>query len=286
MEAVSIKALLEAGVHFGHQCSRWDPRMKPYLFTARNGIHIIDLDKTVNLLMKASHFVLEQVARGGSVLFVGTKPQAQEVIEKEATRAGMFYVNQRWLGGMLTNFRTIKQSIDKLKDYYARVENGEMAKLPKKEQILLAREAGKMQKSLGGIRDMDHLPAVVVLVDPRREQTAKLEANRLRIPVVAVADSNCNPGGIDFIIPGNDDAIRSIQLIITQLADACLAGSEKRQAVIRKEVEAKGADEKTGPGAGERKVGGRGRAYTGAERGRPGEESAPARKPGVVVVHS
>lgn len=282
---VSVKALLEAGVHFGHQVSRWDPRMKPYLFTARGGIHIIDLEKTYALLKKAANFVYDQVARGGTVLFVGTKPQAQEVIEQEAKRVNMFYVSQRWLGGMLTNYKTIKQSIDKLKNYYARVESGEITKLPKIEQLERSREAIKMERSLGGIRDMNQLPAVVVIVDPNREKIAKAEAARLRIPVVAIADSNCNPNGIDYLIPGNDDAIRAIQLIVGTLSEACEQGMNKRQEIIRKEVEAQGA-RKDAPdaakaaagGVEERKMAGnRGRAYTGKERGEraPGGPARP-----------
>lgn len=268
MSDISLKSLLEAGVHFGHQVSRWNPKMKPYLYMARNGIHIIDLEQTIPLLHKAYQFVLDQVARGGSVLFVGTKPQAQEVVVQEAQRAGMFYVTHRWLGGMLTNFKTIKQSINKLKDYYVRKESGELARLVKREQLQLERQAEKMECSLGGIRDLDGLPTVVIVVDPNRECIALRESKRLGIPVVALADSNCNPDEIDFLIPGNDDAMRSIQLVVTFLADACVVGMERRQVVIQKQREAK-EDPKAGtPRQEERQVGGRGRAYV-AERPAP-----------------
>lgn len=236
MSEPSLKSLLEAGVHFGHQVSRWNPRMKPYLFSARNGIHIINLEQTLGLLKKAHRFIEEQVAHGGKVLFVGTKPQAQESIGNTADRTGMYYVRNRWLGGMLTNYRTIKQSIDKMKAYYVRKENGELEKLPKKEQVKLAKLTIKMERSLGGIRDMEALPVAVVIVDPNREHIAQKEANRLRIPVIALADSNCDPDGVDFLIPGNDDAIRSIQLVMDYLGDACEAGMMRRQAVLQEEA--------------------------------------------------
>lgn len=291
MSDISLKSLLEAGVHFGHQVSRWNPKMKPYLFMARNGIHIIDLEQTIPLLHKAYQFVLDQVARGGSVLFVGTKPQAQEVVVQEAQRAGMFYVTHRWLGGMLTNFKTIKQSINKLKDYYARKESGELARLVKREQLQLERQAEKMECSLGGIRDLDGLPTVVIVVDPNRECIALREAKRLGIQVVALADSNCNPDEIDFLIPGNDDAMRSIQLVVTFLADACVLGMERRQVVIQKQREAKEDPSKIGmPRQEERKVGGRGRAYVaerpvprGGRRKGKGPEVTSAAAPATVV---
>ncbi|MBI2343127.1 MAG: 30S ribosomal protein S2 [Deltaproteobacteria bacterium] len=281
MAEVTLQSLLEAGVHFGHQVSRWNPKMKPYLFTARNGIHIIDLEKTLPMLHRAYHFVLDQVAHGGMVLFVGTKPQAQPVIEEEAKRCEMHYVNHRWLGGMLTNFRTIKQSIDRLTSYYDRKEQGELANLRKKEQLLMAREAAKMERSLGGIRTMEQLPAVVITVDPNRERIVLREANRLRIPVVALADSNCDPEGIDFLLPGNDDAMRSIRLVIQHLADGCLAGLAKRREVIEREMAAKTeADQKKRPikAAEERKIGGRGRAYVSKDRNDPTDK--PGRREG------
>lgn len=265
MADVTLKGLLAAGVHFGHQVSRWDPRMRPYIFSARNGIHIINLEQTVPLLFKAHNFLLDQVARGGKVLFVGTKPQARDVIEEEAKRAGMPYVAHRWLGGMLTNFRTIKQSIDRLRSYYERDAKGELAKLTKREQLRLRREAEKMEQSLGGIKDLDHVPTVVVIVDPKKEHIAQAEANRLHLPVIALTDTNCDPSGIDFVIPGNDDAMRAVQLVIANLADACVAGMEKRQQVIRQEVAAKseGGVAKVGnPRAVEHKVGAKGRSFT------------------------
>lgn len=267
MEGISIRSLLEAGVHFGHQVSRWNPRMKPYLFTARNGIHIIDLEQTLPMLHRAYNFVLDTVSRGGTVLFVGTKPQAQEVIENEASRVGMFYVKHRWLGGMLTNFKTIKKSIDRLKKFYERQENGDLAKLHKKEQLQLTREATKMERSLGGIRDMTDVPSAVVIVDPKREHIALKESRRLGIPVIALVDSNCDPEGVDFIIPGNDDAMRSIQLVVTNLVHACEMGLERRQEVIRAEVEAKkAAQPKVDARAKEQKMGGRGKAYIGRDK--------------------
>ncbi len=287
MGEISLKGLLEAGVHFGHQCSRWNPRMKPFLFTARNGIHIIDLEQTVPMLHKAYHFVLDQVARGGTVLFVGTKPQAQEVIIEESARTEMPYVVHRWLGGMLTNYKTIKQSIDRMRSYQERKEKGELAKLTKKEQLMLERESIKMERSFGGIRNMEQLPAVVVVVDPNREHIAQAEANRLKIPVVALADSNCNPKNIDFLIPGNDDAMRAIKVVISHLADACMVGRERRQEVIRAEVEnrEKLGKEKTAanPRAQERKMTGpKPRAYVGKEKSTNGE--APAAP--VVEIHT
>jgi small subunit ribosomal protein S2 len=274
MAEVTLKSLLEAGVHFGHQVSRWNPKMRPYLFSARNGIHIINLEQTLPLLQKAFHFVVDRVAHGGMVLFVGTKPQAQVVIQEETARCEMFFVRHRWLGGMLTNFRTIKQSIDKLRSYYERKEKGELAKLHKKEQLQLERGAIKMERSLGGISAMEKLPSVVVVVDPNREHIALREAQRLGIPVVALTDSNCNPDGVDFVIPGNDDAMRSIRLIISHLADACLEGMAKRREVIEKEMAEKGSEEKKPQKrAEERKVGGRGRAYVSKDK-----EPAPAAK--------
>lgn len=271
MEAISLKTLLEAGVHFGHQVSRWNPKMRGFLFGDRGGIHIIDLEQTLPMLHKAYGFIVEQVAHGGSVLFVGTKPQAAEVVEEEAKRCEMYYVNKRWLGGMLTNFRTIKQSIGRLKDYYTRKENGELAKLRKKEQLTMEREAMKVEHSLGGISTMESLPAVVIVVDPNRERIAQREAARLHIPVVGLVDSNCDPDGVDFVIPGNDDAMRSIRLVVQHLADACVEGMSKRREVIQKELAAKPGEGKEADGGArveERKIGGRGRAYVGREEGK------------------
>ncbi|MBI2346163.1 MAG: 30S ribosomal protein S2 [Deltaproteobacteria bacterium] len=261
MVDVSIQSLLEAGVHFGHQVSRWNPKMRPYIFTARNNIHIIDLEQTLPMLARAYQFVVDQVGRGAGVLFVGTKKQAQEVIQTEAQRVGAYYVSHRWLGGMLTNFRTIKQSIDRLKAIYVRRDAGELEKLPKKEALLINRESEKLERSLGGIKDMDQIPGVIFLVDPKKERIALREANRLRVPVVALADTNCDPDGIDYLIPGNDDAIRAIQLIVTHLADAVAEGGVRRQAAIREEVERKAKRGAEGPRTEERKVAGKGRAY-------------------------
>ncbi len=272
-QQITLKSLLESGVHFGHQVSRWNPKMRTFLFGDRGGIHIIDLEQTLPLLHKAYGFIVDRVSHGGHVIFVGTKPQAQEVIEEEAKRCEMFYVNHRWLGGMLTNFRTIKQSIERLKSYYERKEKGELAKLRKKEQITLERENEKIERSLGGISRMESLPAVIVVVDPNREHIAKSEANRLHIPVVGLVDSNCDPDGIDFVIPGNDDAMRSIKLVVQHLANACLEGLARRREVIQKELAGKIGEgkEKDGARVEERKIGGRGRAYVGKEEGAGGK---------------
>ena len=225
MPEVSMKQLLEAGVHFGHQTSRWNPKMKPYIFGARNGIYIIDLQRTVKLFEQAYAFVRELAARGGWVLFVGTKKQAQDAIREEAERCGMFYVNTRWLGGTLTNFQTIKQSIDRLKKCEEMLEDPAMAEaLTKKEMLGVARERDKLLQSLGGIKAMRKLPDALFVIDPKKEEIAVKEANKLRIPVVAVVDTNCDPDVVDFKIPGNDDAIRAIRLFCAAMADASLEG--------------------------------------------------------------
>lgn len=237
MAQVSVKELLEAGVHFGHQTARWNPKMKPYIFTARNGIHIIDLQKTADQANKAYKFVADSVALGAKVLFVGTKKQSQEVIKEQAERAKMFYVNHRWLGGMLTNFKTIKQSIDRLNGWYQKRDSGELEKLPKREVLTIQRKVEKLEYSLLGIKDMLKAPDIVFIVDPHKENIAKLEANRLGIPVIALTDTNCDPTGIDHIIPGNDDAIRAITRVVSMIADACAEGLERREIVIRREAE-------------------------------------------------
>lgn len=240
MAYVSMKELLEAGVHFGHQTRRWNPKMKPYIFGARNGIYIIDLQKTVQLFKVAYEFVAEQVAEGGKVLFVGTKKQAQDTIYEEATRCGMYYVNHRWLGGMLTNFQTIKHSIDRLKTFESMKEDGSLKRFPKKEILSMEKKAAKLEKALGGIKDMDRLPEVVYVVDTHREDIAVRESRKLGIPVVAIVDSNCDPTEIDYVIPGNDDAIRAIRLLSSRIADACLEGlnrrAERLQAISDKEA--------------------------------------------------
>lgn len=228
MVEMSVKEMLEAGAHFGHQTHRWDPRMKPFIYGARNGIHIIDLAKTVRLCATACEFIARQVAEGGHVLFVGTKRQAQPIIEEEARRAGMFFVTQRWLGGSLTNFKTIQASISRLKELERRRNEEGLEGLTKKEKLGVEREIIKLTRSFGGIKEMNRLPAVVFIIDPHRESIALQEAVRLNIPVVAVADTNCNPEGITFLIPGNDDAIKSIRLFTSKAAAACQEGLSRR----------------------------------------------------------
>ena len=233
MSEVTMKQLLEAGVHFGHQTSRWNPKMKPYIFGARNGIYIIDLQQTVRMFRDAYGYVRELVADGGTILFVGTKKQAQDAIREEAERCGMFHVTNRWLGGMLTNFQTIKQSIDRLRKHEETLESDAMAQaLTKKELIMISRERDKLMASLGGIKNMKKLPDALFIVDPKKEEIAVKEANKLGIPVVAAVDTNCDPDVIDYKIPGNDDAIRAIRLFCTAIADAVLEGralAEERQ---------------------------------------------------------
>lgn len=241
MAYVTMKELLEAGVHFGHQTKRWNPKMKPYIFGARNGIYIIDLQRTVAMFKTAYDFVLNTVAEGKSVLFVGTKKQARESIYEEANRCEMFYVHNRWLGGMLTNFQTIRQSINRL-NYLNEIQNdGSINVFPKKERLKLAKERVKLDNNLGGIRTMNGLPGAIFVVDPKNEAIAVREGQRLNIPIVAVVDTNCDPDEIDYIIPGNDDAIRAIRLLTSRVADACIAGKEryeeKMQAEADKEVE-------------------------------------------------
>ncbi len=242
-----MQELLEAGVHFGHQTQKWDPRMKPFIFGERRGIHIIDLERTVPLFTKACEFVAERVASGGEVLFVGNKRQAQPVIEEQAKRCKMHYVNSRWLGGTLTNFKTIKASIDRLKDLETKMESGAFETLTKRERRHIEREIAKLSKSLGGIKAMESVPSVLFIIDPHKEQIAQREANRLGIPVVAVTDTNCNPEDIDFVIPGNDDAIKAIRIFAGRIADACLHGLDLRQERIRKEVAAEEAKEPPPP---------------------------------------
>ncbi len=224
MASLTMKELLEAGVHFGHQTKRWNPKMQKYIFGERNGIYIIDLQKTLKKFREAYHFVRDLAAAGGTVLFVGTKKQAQETVYEEATRCGMFYVNQRWLGGTLTNFATIRKSIARLKKLEEMKESGEHERLPKKEVLGLERERAKLEKALAGIKEMDRLPSAVFIIDPRTEKIALAEAQRLAIPIVAIVDTNCDPTGIDYPIPGNDDAIRSVRLITSRIADAVNEG--------------------------------------------------------------
>jgi small subunit ribosomal protein S2 len=229
MALISMKALLESGVHFGHRTNKWDPRMKPYIFTERNGIHIIDLQQTVKLLNQAYTIVRDAVANGGTVLFVGTKRQAQETVRDEATRCGMPYVTERWLGGMLTNWSTMHARIKELDRLEGLRDTGEINKLTKKEGLLIGREIIRLLTRLSGIRSMKHVPEVIFVVDVSREEAAVHEANLLKIPVVAMVDTNCNPGGIDYVIPSNDDAIRAIKLLVAKMADAVLEGKAMRK---------------------------------------------------------
>jgi len=229
MSVVTMKQLLEAGVHFGHQTRRWNPKMAPYIFTERNGIYVIDLQKTVQKLEEAYNFVKNLVMEGGTLLFVGTKKQAQATIEEEATRCGMFYVNQRWLGGMLTNYATISKRVERLKQLEAMEEDGSFAVLPKKEVIQLRLERAKLEKFLKGIKGMTKLPDALFVVDPRKERIAVSEARKLGIPVIAIVDTNCDPDEIDYVIPGNDDAIRAVNLLASKMADAVLEGKQGEQ---------------------------------------------------------
>ena len=226
MAVVAMKQLLEAGVHFGHQTRRWDPKMAEYIFQARNGIHIIDLQKTSKKLDEAYSFMKEQAEEGKTVLFVGTKKQAQECIKDAAQKSGMYYVDQRWLGGMLTNFGTIRKRIDRLNELEAMQEDGTFDVLPKKEVIILKKEMEKLEKNLGGIKEMKEIPGVIFVVDPKKERIAILEARKLGIPVVGLIDTNCNPEDVDYAIPGNDDAIRAVKLITDVMASAIIEGKQ------------------------------------------------------------
>lgn len=226
MAVVAMKQLLEAGVHFGHQTRRWDPKMAEYIFQARNGIHIIDLQKTSKKLDEAYSFIKEQAEEGKTILFVGTKKQAQECMKEAAQKCGMFYVDQRWLGGMLTNFETIRKRVQRLKDLETMQEDGTFDVLPKKEVILLKKEMEKLERNLGGIKEMEELPGVIFLVDPKKERIAILEAKKLGIPVVGLVDTNCNPEELDYPIPGNDDAIRAVKLIADVMANAVIEGKQ------------------------------------------------------------
>ena len=230
MAVVSMKQLLEAGVHFGHQTRRWNPKMAPYIYTERNGIYIIDLQKTVKKLEEAYNFVRDLSADGGYVLFVGTKKQAQDAIREEAARCGGYYVNARWLGGMLTNFRTMRTRIDRLAQLRKMEEDGTFAMLPKKEVIKHQGEIAKLEKYLGGVKEMKKLPAALFIVDPRKERNAIAEARKLNIPIVAIVDTNCDPDEIDYVIPGNDDAIRAIRLIAATMANAAIEGRQGEDA--------------------------------------------------------
>ena len=233
-----MKQLLEAGVHFGHQTRRWNPKMAPYIYTERNGIYIIDLQKTVKKLEEAYNFVRDLSANGGNVLFVGTKKQAQDAIKEEAARCGGYYVNARWLGGMLTNFRTMRTRIDRLAQLRKMEEDGTFAMLPKKEVIKHQGEIEKLEKYLGGVKEMKKLPAALFIVDPRKERNAIAEARKLNIPIVAIVDTNCDPDEIDYVIPGNDDAIRAIRLIASAMANAAIEGRQGEDAAEAAEAPA------------------------------------------------
>lgn len=226
MAVISMKQLLEAGVHFGHQTRRWNPKMAPYIFTERNGIYIIDLQKTVKKIDEAYNFIKDTVAEGKSILFVGTKKQAQDAIKEEAVRCGMFYVNQRWLGGLMTNNKTIQTRIDFIRNFEKMEEEGTLALLPKKEVAQLQGKKDKLEKFLGGIKDMKDLPGALFVVDPKKERIAIAEARKLNIPIVAIVDTNCDPEEVDYVIPGNDDAIRAVKLLVARMADAVIEGNQ------------------------------------------------------------
>jgi len=237
MAVVTMKQLLEAGVHFGHQTKRWNPKMKPYIYGARNGIYIVDLQKTVKVFKTAYQFIVDTVANGEEIIFVGTKRQAADAIQEEAERCNMHFVNSRWLGGTLTNFKTIQGSIERLRRIEEMAADGKLDRLPKKDVLTIQRVYTKLEKNLGGIKNVHRLPGALFVIDPQRERIAVAEANKLNIPVVAVVDTNCDPDPIDYVIPGNDDAIRAIRLFTSKVADACLEGKEMHQKLLRTEPE-------------------------------------------------
>ena len=237
MSVISMKQLLEAGVHFGHQTRRWNPKMSPYIYTERNGIYIIDLQKSVGKVDEAYNAIRDCVADGGKILFVGTKKQAQDSIKNEAERCGMYYVNQRWLGGMLTNFKTIQSRVAQLKKIEAMAEDGTFDVLPKKEVIELKKQQEKLEKNLGGIKEMQEIPDMIFVVDPRKERICIQEAHTLGIPLVGICDTNCDPEELDYVIPGNDDAIRAVKLIVSKMADAVIEGNQGQDAEVAEEEE-------------------------------------------------
>ena len=236
MSVVSMKQLLEAGVHFGHQTRRWNPKMARYIFTERNGIYIIDLQKTVKKVEEAYAFIREVAATGAPILFVGTKKQAQNSVREEAQRCNMFYVNERWLGGMLTNFRTIQARVARLKELEKMFEDGTTEQYPKKEVILMQRELEKLQKNLGGIKDMKKIPDAIFVVDPKKERICVQEAHTLGIPLIGIADTNCDPEELDYVIPGNDDAIRAVKLIVSKMADAVIEANQGAEEAVAEEA--------------------------------------------------
>lgn len=266
--AVDVKEMLEAGVHFGHQIRKWNPKMRPYIYTQRDGVHIIDLDQTAEQVSRAYKFIADTVALGNSVLFVGTKKQACDVISSEAARVNQPYVCHRWLGGMLTNFKTIKSSIDRLENLCARRDKGDLEKLVKKEALQIERQINKLEYVLGGIKAMNKVPGAVFIIDPNEEDIALHEAKILNIPVVALADTNANPDGIDYIIVGNDDAIRSIEYFTKMVSAACEDGAQRREAALRdQQKRAEKEKVETKPvAAKERKIGSKGRAYIGGRK--------------------
>ena len=243
MSVVAMKQLLEAGVHFGHQTRRWDPRMRPYIYTDRNGIYIIDLQKTAKKIDEAYAVLKSIIDEGKTVIFVGTKKQAQECVKEEAERCGMYYVNQRWLGGMLTNFDTIKKRVERLKALEAMETDGTFDVLPKKEVIILKKEMEKLEKNLGGIKNMTEIPGAMFVVDPKKERIAILEARKLGIPVIGLVDTNCNPEDVDYVIPGNDDAIRAIKLIVEAMANAVLESKQGESAAKEEATEEEAVQE-------------------------------------------
>jgi small subunit ribosomal protein S2 len=283
---IGVQHFIKAGCHFGHQTKRWNPKMRPFIYGARNGIHIIDLDQTAQLFKRAYNFVVEAVGRGGHVLFVGTKRQAQDIVQEEAARAGQFFVNDRWLGGTLTNFRTMKTGIERLRTLERMGEDGTLDALSKKEALMLTRERDKLEKFLGGIKLMNGVPAAIFVVDPHHEHIAVREGQRLNIPIVAITDTNCDPDLVDFVIPANDDAIRSVKLITSRIADAALEGMQRRRE-FRNEgqsqrqeggnvaVEFSRGNRRGGGGGGGGGPGGR----SGGGRRGPAQEAQPAAEP-------
>ena len=268
-----LRSLLDAGVHFGHQTKRWNPKMRPFIYGARNGIHIIDLDQTARLFQRAFNFVTEVVSRGGSILMVGTKRQAQEICQEEATRSGSYYVINRWLGGTLTNFRTIKQGLDRMRQLERMKEDGTYLQLPKKEVSRLEKERERFEKYVGGLKNMGSLPAAVFIIDPAMETIAVSEAKKLSIPIIAITDTNCDPDQVDYVIPGNDDAIRSIKLITQRIADAVIEGTQRRKDQGNRDERGGGGGERGGPSAD---------VYQ--QRSRGGERPAPAPAPAPAAV--
>jgi small subunit ribosomal protein S2 len=248
-----LRSLLDAGVHFGHQTKRWNPKMRPFIYGARNGIHIIDLDQTTRLFKRAYDFIVEAVGRGGHVLFVGTKRQAQDIVIEEAKRAGMYFVTNRWLGGTLTNFRTIKQGLDRLRTLERMKEDGTYEQLLKKEVSKLEKERERLEKYLGGLKGMGAVPHAVFVIDPHQESIAISEARKLGVPVVAITDTNCDPDLVDFVIPGNDDAIRSIKLITSRVADACIEGAQRRKDMGDRDGDREGRGDRGNAPPGERR---------------------------------